>query len=115
MPSVSISFGAKGRSSEAREDNEVEDEEGRGLSAGEMLVEEDGVESVVASLRRAASCGRAVVAIAVQVDGYRHGATTKGEGLSSSTYLEDPAFNHDQGESRERKLFVCGGMKIWRL
>jgi hypothetical protein len=50
---VSTSFGDEGRSSEAREDSEVEDEEGRGLSAGEMSAEEVGVESVVASRRRA--------------------------------------------------------------
>ena len=52
------------RSSEARDEREVEEAEGRGLSAGEMLAEEVGVESVVASLRRAASWGgRAVVDI----------------------------------------------------
>ena len=73
LPSVSTSFGDEGRSLEAREDSEVEDEEGRGLSAGEMLAEEVGVESVVASRRRAASCGRAVVDIAIQADSVRYG------------------------------------------
>ena len=63
LPNVSTSFGDTGRSSEASEESEVEDEEGRGLSAGEMFVEDVGVESVVASRRRAASCGRAVVDI----------------------------------------------------
>jgi hypothetical protein len=64
LPKVSTSFGEEGKSSEAREDSEVEDEDGRGLSAGEMAAEEVGVESVVASRRRAASCGKAVVDIA---------------------------------------------------
>jgi hypothetical protein len=64
LPNVSMSFGGTDRSLEASEESEVEDEEGRGLSAGEMLVEDVGVESVVASRRRAASCGRAVVDIA---------------------------------------------------
>lgn len=49
------------RSSEAREDKEVDDGEGRGLSAGEMLADELGVESAVGRRRRAALCGRAVV------------------------------------------------------
>lgn len=67
MPKVSTSFGEEGKSSEAREDNEVDDEDGRGLSAGEMSAEEVGVESVVASRRRAAACGRAVVDIAEKI------------------------------------------------
>lgn len=61
---MSTSFGDEDRSLEAKEDNEVEDEDGRGLSAGDIFVEEVGVESVVASRRRAASCGKAVVDIA---------------------------------------------------
>ena len=67
LPNVSTSFGDTDRSLEASEESDVEDEEGRGLSAGEMLAEEVGVESVVASRRRAASCGRAVVDIAEEM------------------------------------------------
>lgn len=48
-------------SSEAREDREVEEGELLGLSSGEMLADEVGVESVVANRRRAVSEGRAVV------------------------------------------------------
>jgi hypothetical protein len=69
---VSTSFGDEGRSSEAREDSEVEDEEGRGLSAGEMSAEEVGVESVVASRRRASSCRKAVVDIAEKMNCLRY-------------------------------------------
>lgn len=61
---MSTSLGARGSSSEARDDSEVEEEEGRGLSEGEMLAEEAGVESVVGSRRIGASCCRAVVDIA---------------------------------------------------
>jgi len=71
LPSVSTSFGDTDGSSEASEESEVEDEEGRGLSAGEMLVEEVGVESVVASRRRAASCGKAVVDIVEEMGRFR--------------------------------------------
>ena len=63
MESTSFSM-TGGRSSEAREDRDVEEAEGRGLSAGEMSAEDIGVESVVsvlASRRRTASCGSAVV------------------------------------------------------
>lgn len=58
---MSTSFEGGDKSSDAREDKDVEDAEGRGLSMGEMLAEEAGVESAVASLRRTASCGKAVV------------------------------------------------------
>jgi hypothetical protein len=68
LPKVSTSFGDEGRSPEAREDSEVEDEEGRGLSAGEMSAEEVGVESAVASRRRSASCGKAVVDMVDEMD-----------------------------------------------
>jgi hypothetical protein len=75
LPNVSTSFGDTDRSSEASEESEVEDEEGRGLSAGEISAEEVGVESVVesvvASRRRAASCGRAVVDIAEEMGRFR--------------------------------------------
>jgi hypothetical protein len=75
FPNVSTSFGDTDRSSEASEESEVEDEEGRGLSAGEISAEEVGVESVVesvvASRRRAASCGRAVVDIAEEMGRFR--------------------------------------------
>jgi hypothetical protein len=50
-------------SSSEREDNDVEEGELLGLSRGEMLVEEFGVDSVVADRRRAASECRAVVAM----------------------------------------------------
>ena len=52
---MSTNLETGGRSSDAREDREVEDEEGRGLSAGEMSTEEVGVESFVANRRKAAS------------------------------------------------------------
>lgn len=68
MPNVSTSFGEEGRSLEAREDSEDDEEDGRGLSAGEISADEVGVESVVASRRRAASCGKAVVDIAEKKD-----------------------------------------------
>lgn len=66
---MSTSFGEEGRSLEAREDSEVDEEDGRGLSAGEISADEVGVESVVASRRRAASCGKAVVDIAEKDSG----------------------------------------------
>ena len=68
---MSTSLGARGSSSEARDDSEVEEEEGRGLSEGEMLAEEAGVESVVGSRRRGASCSRAVVDIAGMMERLR--------------------------------------------
>ena len=40
-------------SSDARDDNDVEEGDDRGLSIGEMLAEEDGVDSVVAKRCRA--------------------------------------------------------------
>ena len=52
-------------SSEPRDDNEVDEGEFRGLSRGEILAEDEGVESVVAKRRRAASEGRAVVVMVV--------------------------------------------------
>lgn len=61
---MSTSLEDGGTSLEAREDSEVEEAEGRGLSAGEMVAEEVGVESADATRRTAASCGRAVVDIA---------------------------------------------------
>lgn len=71
LPNVSTSFGDTDRSLEASEESEVEDEEGRGLSAGEMSAEEVGVESVVASRRRAGPRGRAVVDIAEKMSRFR--------------------------------------------
>ena len=71
LPNVSTSFGDTDRSSGASEESEVEDEEGRGLSEGEMSAEEVGVESVVACRRRATSCGRAVVDIAEEIGRFR--------------------------------------------
>ena len=42
-----------GASSDARDDNDVEEGDDRGLSIGEMFADEDGVDSVVAKRRRA--------------------------------------------------------------
>jgi len=53
-------------SASEREDSEVEEGEDLGLSRGEILVEEAGVDSVVAKRRRAASDCRAVVAMVSQ-------------------------------------------------
>jgi hypothetical protein len=50
----------RGSASEASEDNEVDEGEDLGLSRGEMLAEDMGVESVVAMRRRIASEGSAV-------------------------------------------------------
>ena len=63
---MSTSLEDGGSSLEAREDSEVEEAEGLGLSAGEMVVEEVGVESADATRRTAASCRRAVVDIAAE-------------------------------------------------
>ena len=53
-------------SSEASEERDVDEGDDRGLSAGEMLVDVAGVESVVAMRRAAVSDGRAVVLMVVQ-------------------------------------------------
>ena len=61
---MSTSLVGGGASSEARDDSEVDEGEARGLSNGEMLAEEVGVESTaseVANRRRAVPCGRGVV------------------------------------------------------
>lgn len=91
---MSTSLEEGGRSLEANEDREVEDEEGRGLSVGEMSAEEVGVESVVAIRRRAASCSKAVVDIAEMMErcrceDYRERARRGREDAGAESGLED--------------------------
>jgi len=61
FPYVSTSLAGAGRSSEARDERDVDDAECLGLSAGEISAEDVGVDSVVASRRRAVSDSKAVV------------------------------------------------------
>ena len=68
---MSTSFTGEEKPLEATEDSEVDEEDGRGLSVGEMSAEEIGVESEVTSRRRTACCGKAVVDIADKVDSDR--------------------------------------------
>lgn len=63
LPSVSTSLPGASNSSEAREESEVDDGEARGVSAGEMLVEEATLLDVVevGTRRKSALGGSAVV------------------------------------------------------
>ena len=83
---MSTSFAGEEKPLEASEDSEVDEEDGRGLSVGEMSAEEVGVESVVVSRRRTAWCGKAVVDIADRVESDRKDVAGTGRVLPSKMY-----------------------------
>lgn len=98
-------------SSSERDDNEVEEGDVLGLSRGEILAEELGVESVVADLRRALSDCRAVVAMMEGVLTKRSGQRTGFMGGKRVGEEEDRAAAGWTQAVNEEVSWVDGGSR----